>query len=83
MKRDLVGSMRSILGIALRVSDVLGLCGLAVTSILFWTLIATALFRFDLSLATLISYTGIAFVGTLMFGWISGAVRDHEAERLL
>lgn len=81
-KHDLVCSTRSVLGIALRVSDALALCGLAVTSILFWTLIATALFRFDLSLSAPAAYAGVTFTGTLVFGWISGAIRDHEAERL-
>ena len=82
MKHNLVCGTRSILGIVLRVSDALALCGLAVASVLVWTLITTALFRLDLPLATFTAYAWMAFVGTISFAWISGAIRDYQTESL-
>lgn len=72
---------RPLTSIALRVSDAFALCSLAVTSIVVWTVIVAAVFRFDLPLPLFLAFAGATFSGALVFGWCSGVLRDREAVR--
>ena len=66
----------------IRVSDVVALCGLAVSSIILWTVIVAAILRFDLPLTPLLTSAGVTFAGSLVFGWCFHAIRDRETVRL-